>query len=36
MHAARFRGVHDDRSDVPDAHIVLDRHIDLLDVIGVA
>ena len=35
MHAARFRGVHDDRSDAPDAHIVLDRHIDLLDVIGV-
>ena len=36
MHAARFRGVHDDRSDVPDAHIVLDRHIDLLHVIGIA
>jgi putative hydrolase of the HAD superfamily len=35
MHAARFRGVHDDRSDAPDAHIVLDRHNDLLDVIGV-
>jgi FMN phosphatase YigB (HAD superfamily) len=34
MHAARFRGVHDDRSDAPDAHILLGRHIDLLDVIG--
>ena len=36
MHAARFRGVHDDRSDAPDAHIVLDSHPQLLDVIGVA
>jgi FMN phosphatase YigB (HAD superfamily) len=34
MHAARFRGVHDDSSDFPDAHIVLDRHEHLLDVIG--
>jgi putative hydrolase of the HAD superfamily len=34
MHAARFRGVHDDRSDAPEAKIVLDRHIQLLDVLG--
>ena len=34
MHAARFRGVHDDASDFPDAHIVLDRHEQLLDVLG--
>jgi FMN phosphatase YigB (HAD superfamily) len=34
MHAARFRGVHDDRSDASEAHIVLDRHDQLLDVIG--
>jgi FMN phosphatase YigB (HAD superfamily) len=34
MHAARFRGVHDDQSDAPEAKIVLDRHLDLLDVLG--
>jgi putative hydrolase of the HAD superfamily len=34
MHAARFRGVHDDQSDAPEAKIVLDRHIELLDVLG--
>ena len=34
MHAARFRGVHDDQSDAPEAKIVLDRHEQLLDVIG--
>ncbi len=34
MRAARFRGVHDDRSDFVDAHIVLDRHEQLLDVLG--
>lgn len=34
MHAARFRGVHDDRSDAPEAHIVLDEHGQLLEVIG--
>src|SRR5207249_4289937 len=32
MHAARFRGVHDDKSDASDAHIILDRHEQLLDV----
>jgi FMN phosphatase YigB (HAD superfamily) len=34
MHAARFRGVHDDQSDAPEAKIVLDRHIELLDALG--
>jgi FMN phosphatase YigB (HAD superfamily) len=34
MHAARFRGVHDDQSDAPEAKIVMDRHIELLDVLG--
>ncbi|HEV3473357.1 MAG TPA: HAD family hydrolase [Actinomycetota bacterium] len=35
MHAARFRAVHDDRSDIPDAPIVLDRHEQLLEAIGI-
>jgi HAD superfamily hydrolase (TIGR01549 family) len=34
MHAARFRGVHDDRSDAPEAPIVLDQHGQLLELIG--
>jgi len=34
MHAARFRGVHDDQSDAGDAPIVLDRHEQLLEAIG--
>ena len=34
MHAARFRGVHDDASDFRDARIVIDRHEQLLDVLG--
>ena len=34
MHGVRFRGVHDDRSDYTDAHCVIDRHQDLLKVIG--
>ncbi len=34
MHAARFRGVHDDKSDAPEADIVLDRHPQLLEVLG--
>ena len=34
MHAARFRGVHDDKTDATEAEIVLDRHEDLLEVIG--
>ena len=34
MHAARFRRIHDDQSDVSDAHIILDAHEQLLEVIG--
>ena len=34
MHACRFRGVHDDKTDAHEAECVLDRHIDLLEVIG--
>jgi putative hydrolase of the HAD superfamily len=34
MHAARFRGVHDDRSDAPEAEIVIDRHEQILEVVG--
>jgi FMN phosphatase YigB (HAD superfamily) len=33
MHAARFRGVHDDGSDYPDARIVIDRHEQLLGIL---
>ena len=36
MQAARYRGVHDDLSDASDADIVLDRHEELLAVIGLA
>jgi HAD superfamily hydrolase (TIGR01549 family) len=36
MHAARFRGVHDDQSDASDAAIILDRHEQLLEVIGLS
>ena len=35
MHTARFRGVHDDRSDSTEAEIVIDRHDQLLGVIGI-
>jgi putative hydrolase of the HAD superfamily len=34
MHTARFKGVHDDKSDAPDSRIVLDRHEQLLEAIG--
>jgi hypothetical protein len=34
MHAIRYRGVHDDRSDIPDARIVIDRHQELLEILG--
>ena len=34
MHTARFKGVHDDRSDAPDSPIVLDRHEQLLEALG--
>lgn len=36
MHAARFRGVHDDQSDFADAELVLDRHEQLLEALGLA
>lgn len=34
MHAARFRGVHDDDGHATDAQIVLDDHAQILEVIG--
>ena len=34
MHAVRFRGVHDDRSDAREAEIVIDRHEQLLEVLA--
>jgi FMN phosphatase YigB (HAD superfamily) len=34
MHAARFRGVHDDLSDAPEAEMVFDRHDELLEALG--
>jgi putative hydrolase of the HAD superfamily len=34
MHAARFRGVHDDQSDSHEAQIVLDRHEQILEVLS--
>ena len=34
MHTARFRGVHDDKSDALDSPIILDRHEQLLEAIG--
>lgn len=34
MRSIRFRGVHDDRSDFSDADVVIDRHEDLLQAIG--
>ena len=36
MHAIRFRGAHDDRSDARDAHIVIDRHEELLEILGLS
>jgi FMN phosphatase YigB (HAD superfamily) len=35
MCAVRFRGVHDDRSDAPEGDLVLDRHQQLLEALGV-
>ena len=35
MHGIRFRGVHDDASDAPDAECVIDRHEQLLKVLGI-
>jgi HAD superfamily hydrolase (TIGR01549 family) len=34
MHAARFKGVHDDKSDSSEAEIVMTDHRQLLEVIG--
>lgn len=34
MHAARFRGVHDDLSDWPEAGAVIDHHAQLLEILG--
>jgi FMN phosphatase YigB (HAD superfamily) len=36
MHAARFRGAHDDRSGGAEAELVLDHHDQLLESIGLA
>jgi putative hydrolase of the HAD superfamily len=36
MRAVRFRGAHDDASDLPDAEVVIDRLPDLLELLGVA
>lgn len=36
MHGVRFKGVHDDRTDAPDADVCIDRHQDLLEVIGLS
>ncbi len=34
MRAVRFRGVHDDRSDAREARVVIDSHLELLDILG--
>lgn len=34
MHAVRFRGIHNDKTDAPEAETVIDRHEQLLEVIG--
>jgi FMN phosphatase YigB (HAD superfamily) len=34
MHAARFRGVHDDRSGGAEADMVFDRHEQILEALG--
>ena len=36
MHAVRFRGVHDDRTDAAEAQWVIDRHDELLGLLGLA
>lgn len=35
MHAVRFRGVHDDLTDSPEAEAVIDRHGQLLEILGI-
>jgi len=34
MHAVRFRGVHDDRTDAPEAESVIDEHPQLVGMLG--
>src|SRR5688572_3657991 len=34
MHAIRFRGVHDDASDAPEARVIIDGHPELLEILG--
>lgn len=36
MHAARFRGVHNDRTEATEAEIVIDRLEQILEVVGIA
>lgn len=33
MHAVRFRGVHDDKSDSREARVIIDRHEEILDIL---
>lgn len=35
MHAVRFRGVHDDKAEAPEAEFVIDHHHQLLDILGI-
>jgi HAD superfamily hydrolase (TIGR01549 family) len=34
MHATRFRGVHNDKTDATEAEVVIDRHEQILEVLG--
>jgi putative hydrolase of the HAD superfamily len=34
MRGVRFRGVHDDRTDAPDADVCIDRHEQMLEILG--
>ncbi len=36
MHAVRFRGVHNDKTDATEAETVIDRHEQILDVLGLS
>jgi FMN phosphatase YigB (HAD superfamily) len=36
MHAIRFRGVHDDKASASEAEIVIDRHEQILEVLGIS
>ena len=35
MHAARFKGIHDDTSDATEAEIVMTDHRQILEVLGI-